>query len=283
MELGRLRPGRDDLNLLLVPLEPQPAAAHWLKQATRDVAQAERWSPCWSRRPRQEQTHGVQGREREASEQQDAEVRRWDDDWRGRGERREDTGHMRSCLREQQRTRRRIEVRKVRLAGALITSSVLPPTQGCGAAAAEVSPPKWSGEACPPDLGGGWARRCKGRYASAEACARTSVSSPVASGSAVSERLAAERSPRWTSTSARATLLSTSAWGAGERGPVDCPSVREASRRRVSHSPRLPCILCTHLWVLFARLAWAYGRLRTAAAFLDLSHPAQSSWLLCQR
>ena len=93
--------------------------------------------------------------EREASEQQDAEVRRWDDDWRGRGERREDTGHMRSCLREQQRTRRRIEVRKVRLAGALITSSALPPTQGCGAAAAEVSPPKWSGEACPPDLGGG--------------------------------------------------------------------------------------------------------------------------------
>ena len=48
----------------------------------------------------------------------------------------------------------------------------------------------------------------------------------MASGSAVSERLAAERSPRWTSTSARATLLSTSAWGAGRArasGLSECP------------------------------------------------------------
>ena len=71
--------------------------------------------------------------EPEASEQQHAEVRRWDNGWRGRGERRENTGRMRSCLRKKQRTRRRIEVRKVRLEAALVTSgsgSALPPTQG---------------------------------------------------------------------------------------------------------------------------------------------------------
>ena len=47
---------------------------------------------------------------------------------RGLGERRQDTGCMRSCLREQQRTRSRIEV----VEGALITSgsgSALLPTQ----------------------------------------------------------------------------------------------------------------------------------------------------------
>ena len=102
----------------------------------------------------------VRGRSRcaerkEASEQQDAEVRRWDEDWRGRGGRREDMGRIRSCLREQQRTRRRIEVRKVRLEGAFITSgsgSALPPTQGsfCGMSflwsrCSGGLPPEWSG------------------------------------------------------------------------------------------------------------------------------------------
>eukprot|EP00439_Symbiodinium_sp_Y106_P037127 s5288_g4.t1 len=53
----------------------------------------------------------------EGGEQQEAEVCRWHDDWRGHGGRREDTGRMRSCLREQPRRRRGIQVRKVRLEG----------------------------------------------------------------------------------------------------------------------------------------------------------------------
>ena len=74
------------------------------------------------------------------------------------------TGRIRSCLREQQRTRRRIEARKARREGALITSgsgSVLVPTQGsfCGLSllsdrcSMSRPRPEWSGEACPSDPG----------------------------------------------------------------------------------------------------------------------------------
>ena len=64
-------------------------------------------------------------------------------------------------------------------------------------------------------------------------------SASVAPSPAVSERLAAESSPRWTSASARAALRSTSASAGAHARPADASSGWEASRRSVSHSPRL--------------------------------------------
>ena len=86
-----------------------------------EVAQAERWSPSWSRRPWQEHVHGAQGKEQQAPEQQHAEVRRRHNG-RGRRERCEGTGRMGSCLQEQQRSRRGVELRKMRLESALVAS-----------------------------------------------------------------------------------------------------------------------------------------------------------------
>ena len=80
---------------------------------------------------------------------------------------------------------------------------------------------------------GSWGLRLGSRSSASVA------SSPAASGSAVSERLAAESSPRWTSASARAALRSTSASAGARARPADASSGWEASRRSVSHSPRL--------------------------------------------
>ena len=100
---------------------------------TPDVAQAERWSPSWSRRPRPEHVRLVNGKEsRKHRKRRTLKCK-------GYGRRRwghcESTSHMCSCRREQRRTRCRVEVRKVHLRVTSVSGSTCQPRKVpcCGA------------------------------------------------------------------------------------------------------------------------------------------------------